>query len=87
MEKTISPIQLFKIVENIRILLASSISQKDNKLKCLVSLGVNGFRPPPGGPIAPSRLISTSSLNAPGNENKRIYLLQFSKPNKFCTRP
>ena len=67
-----SPIQLFNIVENILILLESSISQNDNKLKCRVNLGVSGFLPPPGGPIAPSKLISTSSLNAPGKRQVKL---------------
>ena len=60
------------MVEYILCLLASSISQKESKLKCRENLGVIGFLPPPGGPIAQSKLTSTNSWNAP-----KIYNIAF----------
>ena len=69
-----SPIQLPRMVEKIVFLLASSISVKDSKLKWRVKRWVMGFRPPPGGPMAQAKLMSTMCLNAPvekGQENKR----------------
>lgn len=69
-----SPIQLPRMVEKIFFLLASSISVKDSKLKWRVKRWVMGFRPPPGGPMAQAKLMSTMCLNVPaekGQENKR----------------
>ncbi|TNN27876.1 hypothetical protein EYF80_061977 [Liparis tanakae] len=51
------------MVEKIVFLLASSISVKDRKLKCRVKRWVMGFRPPPGGPMAQAKLMSTMCLN------------------------
>lgn len=60
-----SPIQLPRMVEKIFFLLASSISVKDRKLKWRVKRWVIGFRPPPGGPMAQAKLMSTMCLNVP----------------------
>lgn len=60
-----SPIQLPRMVEKIVFLLASSISVKDRKLKWRVRRWVMGFRPPPGGPMAQAKLMSTICLKVP----------------------
>ena len=65
------PSQLLRIVPKMRNLLVCSISQNDNTLKCLMSLDVTGLRPPPGGPIAHRKLMSTSSRKAPRSRRKR----------------
>lgn len=60
-----SLIQPPRMVEKIVFLLASSISVKDKKLKWRVKRWVMGFRPPPGGPMAQAKLMSTICLNVP----------------------
>lgn len=51
---------------HLRITLASSsISGNAMKWKCRNSLAVIGFLPPPGGPIAPTKFMSSISLNDP----------------------
>lgn len=64
-----SLIQLPRMVEKIFFLLASSISVKDRKLKWRVKRWVMGFRPPPGGPMAHAKLMSTMCLNVPDKTN------------------
>lgn len=53
------------MVEKIFFLLVSSISVKDSKLKWRVKRWVTGFRPPPGGPMAQAKFMSTMFLNVP----------------------
>ncbi len=60
-----SPIQLPRMVEKIFFLLASSISAKERKLKWRVKRWVMGFLPPPGGPMAHAKFMSTRFLNVP----------------------
>ncbi|KAG7256268.1 hypothetical protein CRUP_029318, partial [Coryphaenoides rupestris] len=57
-----SPIQLPRMVEKIFLLLASSISARASRLKWRVKRCVTGLRPPPGGPMAHAKLMSTSCL-------------------------
>lgn len=64
------PIQLPRILEKIFFLLLSSISVNERKLKWRVRRGVTAFLPPPGGPMAPIKLISTNFLKVPENEQK-----------------
>ncbi|KAG7256266.1 hypothetical protein CRUP_029316 [Coryphaenoides rupestris] len=59
-----SPIQLPRMVEKIFLLLASSISARASRLKWRVKRCVTGLRPPPGGPMAHAKLMSTSCLKA-----------------------
>lgn len=66
-----SPIQLPRMVEKIFLLLASSISLRDRKLKWRVKRWVMGFRPPPGGPIAQAKLMSTICLNVPMKKDRK----------------
>lgn len=53
------------MAEKIWLLLPSSNSVKAKKLKWRRSLAVTGLRPPPGGPIAHTKLTSTSVRNSP----------------------
>ena len=70
------PIQELRMVAKILCLLSSSSSVKDKWLKCLKKRGVTELRPPPGGPMAHSRLMSTSSRNVPRKSKvKALYLL------------
>lgn len=73
-----SPIQLPKMVEKIFLLLVSSISVNDRKLKWRVKRWVMGFLPPPGGPMAHAKFMSTMFLNVPGKRRKQIRL------NRVC---
>ena len=52
-----------KMVEKMRYLEASSSSVKERKLKCLERRAEMGWRPPPGGPMAQMKLMSTSLRN------------------------
>ena len=62
------------MVEKMVNLEESSSSVNEMWLKWRENLGVTGFRPPPGGPIAPTNMISTNFLKAPtdGEWNKLI---------------
>ena len=59
------------MVAKMRCLLSSSNSVKDRWLKCLKKRGVTGFLPPPGGPIAETKLMSTSSRKVPKTEYRQ----------------
>ena len=54
-----------KIVSKIRSLLPSWRSQNVRMLKCRTIREVRGFLPPPGGPSATRKLMSTRFLKAP----------------------
>lgn len=46
-------------------LLLSSSSGNERKWKCLNKRAVTGLRPPPGGPIAPTKITSIIVRNSP----------------------
>ena len=54
-----------------RCLELSSSSVKDMKLKWRERRGVMGLRPPPGGPMAHTKLMSTNLRNEPIQEERR----------------
>ena len=59
------PSQEATIVEKILNLDESSSSVKEMWLKWRENRGVTGLRPPPGGPMAPTNVMSTSLRKAP----------------------
>mmetsp|Transcript_6701 Transcript_6701/g.27155 ORF Transcript_6701/g.27155 Transcript_6701/m.27155 type:complete len:211 (-) Transcript_6701:6365-6997(-) len=54
------------MLSKMRTRLWSDMSVKERKLKCLSARLDTGLRPPPGGPMHPTRITSTTVLNAHG---------------------